>query len=130
MILPGLINYWVVVFLMMSGFYVVMSTGNLVKKMVGLTLFQTSVFIFYITMGKVAGGTAPILAAPGTSYSNPLPHVLILTAIVVGIATTAVGMALIIRIKEAYGTIEDDEIPAVIHKIGPPYARGPPCPKF
>ena len=112
MILPGLINYWVVVFLMMSGFYVVMSTGNLVKKMVGLTLFQTSVFIFYITMGKVEGGTAPILAAPGTSYSNPLPHVLILTAIVVGIATTAVGMALIIRIKEAYGTIEDDEIQA------------------
>jgi multicomponent Na+:H+ antiporter subunit C len=107
---PGLINYWVVVFLMMTGFYVVMSTSNLVKKMVGLTLFQTSVFILYITMGKISGGTAPILAAPGTSYSNPLPHVLILTAIVVGIATTAVGMALIIRIKEAYGTIEDDEI--------------------
>ncbi|MBT5058772.1 MAG: cation:proton antiporter subunit C [Gemmatimonadetes bacterium] len=107
---PGLINYWVVVFLMMTGFYVVMSTSNLVKKMVGLTLFQTSVFILYITMGKVSGGTAPILTAPGTAYSNPLPHVLILTAIVVGIATTAVGMALIIRIKEAYGTIEDDEI--------------------
>ena len=106
----GLINYWVVVFLMMTGFYVVMSTSNLVKKMVGLTLFQTSVFILYITMGKVSGGTAPILVAPGTAYSNPLPHVLILTAIVVGIATTAVGMALIIRIKEAYGTIEDDEI--------------------
>ena len=109
---PGLMNYWVVVFVMMVGFYVVMSTGNLVKKMIGLTLFQTSVFVFYITMGKVHGGTAPILAAPGTSYSNPLPHVLILTAIVVGIATTAVGMALIIRIREAYGTIEDDEIQA------------------
>lgn len=112
MMSPGLINYWVVIFIMMVGFYVVMSTGNLVKKMVGLTLFQTSVFIFYITMGKISGGTAPILAAPGTTYSNPLPHVLILTAIVVGIATTAVGMALIIRIREAYGTIEDDEIQA------------------
>ena len=61
-------------------------------------------------MGKVAGGTAPILAEGVTSYSNPLPHVLILTAIVVGIATTAVGLSLVVRIKEAFGTIEEDEI--------------------
>jgi multicomponent Na+:H+ antiporter subunit C len=106
----GLINYWVVIFLMMSGFYIVMSSRNLIKKMVGLSLFQTSVFILYITMGKVSGGTAPILAAPGTTYSNPLPHVLILTAIVVGVATTALGMALIVRIQESYGTIEEDDI--------------------
>lgn len=106
----GLLNYWVVVFLMMVGFYIVMSSQNLVKKMVGLSLFQTSVFILYITMGKISGGTAPILAAPGTVYSNPLPHVLILTAIVVGVATTALGMSLVIRIKDAYGTIEEDEI--------------------
>jgi multicomponent Na+:H+ antiporter subunit C len=109
----GLLNYWVVVFLMMAGFYIVMSSGNLVKKMVGLSLFQTSVFILYITMGKISGATAPILAAPGTTYSNPLPHVLILTAIVVGVATTALGMSIIIRIKEAYGTIEEDEIQAM-----------------
>ncbi len=106
----GLLNYWVVVLLMMVGFYIVMASRNLIKKMVGLSLFQTSVFILYITMGKISGGTAPILAGPGTTYSNPLPHVLILTAIVVGVATTALGMAIIVRIKEAYGTIEEDEI--------------------
>lgn len=106
----GLLNYWVVVFLMMVGFYIVMASNNLIKKIVGLSLFQTSVFILYITMGKVSGGTAPILAAPGAVYSNPLPHVLILTAIVVGVATTALGMSLVIRIREAYGSIEEDEI--------------------
>ena len=108
----GLINYWVVIFLMMTGFYIVMSSRNLIKKMVGLGLFQTSVFILYITMGKIEGGTAPILTEAGAVYSNPLPHVLILTAIVVGVATTALGLALIVRIQEAYGTVEEDEIHA------------------
>ena len=106
----GLYNYWVVVVLMMIGFYIVIAHGNLIKKIVGLSIFQTSVFIFYISMAKVDGGTAPILAEGITQYSNPLPHVLILTAIVVGIATTALGLALAVRIKEAYGTIEEDEI--------------------
>ncbi|MCG8669251.1 MAG: cation:proton antiporter subunit C [Pseudomonadales bacterium] len=106
----GLYNYWVVIFLMMTGFYVVIASTNLVKKIIGLNIFQTSVFILYITMGKVADGTAPILEEGITSYSNPLPHVLILTAIVVGVATTAVGLALVVRIKEAYDTIEEDEI--------------------
>lgn len=106
----GLYNYWVVIFLMMAGFYTVIARGNLIKKIVGLNIFQTSVFILYISMGKVAGGTAPIITADAKLYSNPLPHVLILTAIVVGVATTALGLALIIRIKEAYGTVEEDEI--------------------
>ena len=110
MIEPGLYNYWVVVFLMMVGFFIVMSRGNLVKKIVGLNIFQTSVFLLYITVGKVAGGTAPILDERFETYSNPLPHVLILTAIVVGVATTALGLALVVRIKEAFGTIEEDEI--------------------
>lgn len=102
-------NYWVVVFLMMTGFYIVISANNLVKKVVGLNIFQTSVFMLYISMGKVSGGTAPIVADGVTQYSNPLPHVLILTAIVVGVATTAVGLSLIIRIKRAYGTVEENE---------------------
>ncbi|NRA22965.1 MAG: cation:proton antiporter subunit C [Oleispira sp.] len=102
-------NYWIVVFLMMTGFYIVISANNLVKKIVGLNVFQTSVFILYISMGKVSGGTAPIVAEGITQYSNPLPHVLILTAIVVGVATTAVGLALIVRIKRAYGTVEENE---------------------
>lgn len=117
-------NYWIVVVLMMIGFYILISRGNLIKKLVGLNVFQTSVFMLYISMGKIIGGTAPILlsgshgasAEHGASnghavlYSNPLPHVLILTAIVVGIATTSVGLALAVRIKEAYGTVEEDEI--------------------
>lgn len=105
-----LYNYWIAVVLMMTGFYVVISSGNLVKKLVGLNVFQTSVFILYISMGKITGGTAPIIAEGITQYSNPLPHVLILTAIVVGIATTSLALSLVIRINEAYGTIEEDEI--------------------
>lgn len=108
--LPGLYNDWVAVFLMMAGFYVVISQGNLVKKLVGLNLFQTSVFILYISLGKVAGGSAPIFSETVKVYSNPLPHVLILTAIVVGVATTAVGLALVVRIQEAYHSVEEDEI--------------------
>ncbi|HEX9789314.1 MAG TPA: cation:proton antiporter subunit C [Kiloniellales bacterium] len=108
--LPGLYNYWIVIVLMMTGFYVVISRGNLIKKVVGLNIFQTSVFILYISMGKIIGGTAPIVTPGVTIYSNPLPHVLILTAIVVGVATTALGLALIVRIKEAFGTVEESEI--------------------
>ncbi len=107
---PGLYNYWIVIVLMMTGFYVVIARGNLVKKLVGLNIFQTSMFVLYISMGKVAGGTPPILADGFTTYSNPLPHVLILTAIVVGVATLALGLALVIRIHDAYGTVEEDEI--------------------
>ena len=115
-------NYWVVIFLMMVGFYILISRGNLIKKIVGLNVFQTSVFMLYISMSKITGGTPPILvgdahgdghggrAVEHVVYSNPLPHVLILTAIVVGIATTSVGLALAVRIKEAYGTLEEDEI--------------------
>ncbi len=106
----GLFNYWIVIFLMMTGFYIVISRGNLAKKIIGLNIFQTSVFLLYITMGKLRGGTAPILDERFESYSNPLPSVLILTAIVVGVATTAVALALTVRIHEAYGTIEEDEI--------------------
>ena len=110
--LPGLYNDWVAIFLMMAGFYVVISQGNLVKKLIGLAIFQTSVFILYISLGKVAGGHAPIYDPAITVYSNPLPHVLILTAIVVGVATTAVGLALVVRIHEAYGSVEEDDIQA------------------
>ncbi len=137
-------NYWAIIALMMIGLYIAFQSNNLVKRLVGLSIFQTSIFLFYITLGKVAGGTAPILygrdypksyddshgdAGHGASaaehggadygaaleplkevYSNPLPHVLILTAIVVGVATLAVGLAIVVRIREAYGVIESDEI--------------------
>jgi multicomponent Na+:H+ antiporter subunit C len=95
---------------MMLGFYTVISRGNLIKKIAGLNIFQTSVFLLYISIGNVRGGTAPILAEGFTTYSNPLPHVLILTAIVVGVATTAMGLALVVRIRDAYGSIEEDDL--------------------
>ena len=117
----GLYNYWVFIFLMMVGFYILISRRNLVKKILGLNIFQTSVFIFYISMGKITGGTAPILmeGRADVVYSNPLPHVLILTAIVVGVSTTAVALSLVIRIKEAYGTIEGDEVTAMDNRMPP-----------
>ena len=151
----GLWHYWVVIILMMIGLYTLFAATNLIKKLVGLSIFQTSIILFYISLSRIDGGTAPILygkdakghggghdeaagahggaseAAHGASdaahgaadaahgaashglehvYSNPLPHVLMLTAIVVGVATLAVGLAIVVRIREAYGTIESDEI--------------------
>ena len=103
-------NYYVIIFLMISGLFIVVSRGNMVKKLVGLALFQTSVYILYISPGKILNGTAPILADEYSIYSSPLPHVLILTAIVVGIATLALGLSLVIRINEEFGTIEEDNL--------------------
>ncbi len=122
----GHINYWLFIVLMMTGLYIVVVRGNLVKKIVGLNIFQTSVFMFYISIGKVTGGTAPIYPVnaqgemqvdPSIVYSNPLPHVLILTAIVVGISTTSLALGLIIRIREVYDTIEEDDILIIERKL-------------
>ena len=109
----GHINYWLIVAVMMVGLYTLMSRSNLIKKLAGLAIFQTAVILFYVSLGKVAGGTVPIVDDKYTLYSNPLPQVLMLTAIVVGVATSAVALALIIRIHEAYGTIEEDEIKTI-----------------
>lgn len=103
-------NYWMSIILMMIGFYGVITKGNLMKKMMGLSIFQVSVLLFYISIGYVKGGAVPIISEGVKTYVNPLPHVLMLTAIVVGVAVTAVGFAIIVRIKEEYGTIEEDEI--------------------
>ncbi|MEG9861328.1 MAG: cation:proton antiporter subunit C [Parvularculales bacterium] len=117
-------NYWMIIVLMMVGIYVIAAHGNLIKKIVGLTLFQTSMFLLYISVGKVSGGTVPILTDNGGEiYSNPLPHVLILTAIVVGISITALGLALVVRIREEYGTIEEDEILVIEHAMDAEEAR-------
>ena len=106
-------NYWASILLLAAGLYTILSRGNLIKKLVGLNLFQVSVFMLYISMGKITGGTAPILTGKPEIFSNPLPHVLILTAIVVSVATTAIGLALAVRIKYTYGTIEEDELLAM-----------------
>lgn len=110
--LLGLYHYWVFAVLLMVGFYAVVAKVNLIKKLIGLSLFQSAVFLLYITMSKVSGGTAPILQRGVTEaiFSNPLPQVLILTAIVVGISTTALGLGIVVRIREEYGSIEEDEI--------------------
>jgi multicomponent Na+:H+ antiporter subunit C len=118
----GHMNYWLFIVLMMTGLYVVVAKGNLVKKIVGLNVFQVSVFMLYISIGKVTGGTAPIFPTdmnidPAVVYSNPLPHVLILTAIVVGVATTSLGLALIVRIREEYDSIEEDAILEIEQEI-------------
>jgi len=106
----GLWHYWIVIVLMMLGLYAVIARGHLVKKIMGLNIFQGSVIMFYVAMGKVEGGTAPIFSDTPATFSNPVPHVLMLTAIVVGIATTALALSLTVRIQEAYGTCEEDEI--------------------
>ena len=103
-------NYWAAIVLAMIGLYAVIAPSNLIKKLIGLGMFQSAIFLLYITVGKVEGGTAPILDSAYTVYSNPLPHVLILTAIVVAVSTLAVGLALTVAIKRAYGTVEEDEI--------------------
>ena len=103
-------NYWAAIVLAMIGLYAIIAPSNLIKKLIGLGIFQSAIFLIYITVGKVEGGTAPIIDAAYGVYSNPLPHVLILTAIVVAVSTLAVGLALTVAIKRAYGTVEEDEI--------------------
>jgi len=107
---PSDFLYWLIFALMMIGLYVVISHGNLLKKLIGLSIFQGSVFMLYVSFGKVADGSPPIIKEGVDTYSHPLPHVLILTAIVVGVATTALGLALVVRIFEAYGSLEEDQI--------------------
>ncbi|MBS1211239.1 MAG: Na+/H+ antiporter subunit [Proteobacteria bacterium] len=114
----------ITVFLMVAGLYIIIARGNLIKKLIGLSLFQTSVYLLYITPGKLIGGTAPIISPQYSVYSNPLPHVLILTAIVVGVATLALGLALAVRIREAYGSIEEDEILDRDHSVEADEAKG------
>lgn len=109
-ILAGHYSYWITILLMVTGMYILIARGNLLKKLIGLAVLQTSVYLLYIGPAKLIGGTAPIVADGYAVYSNPLPHVLILTAIVVGVATLALGLAIVVRIREAYGSIEEDEI--------------------
>jgi len=118
--IAGHYSYVVTVLLMVAGLYIVIARGNLIKKLIGLSIFQTSVYLLYIAPGKLIGGTAPIVAPGYQVYSNPLPHVLILTAIVVGVATLALGLAIVVRIREAYGSIEEDEILAADRDGGAP----------
>ena len=103
-------TYLITIFLMVGGLFIVVARGNLIKKLVGLGIFQTSVYLLYLAPSKLIGGTAPILSPDFSIYSNPLPHVLILTAIVVGVATLALGLALVVRIRETYQSIEEDDI--------------------
>ncbi len=112
----SLYNYWIVIFLMVAGLYIVVAKSNMIKTLLGLAVFQTSVYLLYLSPGKILGGTPPILAKDFEVYSNPLPHVLILTAIVVGVATLALGLALVVRVNEAYGTIEEDEIMDAVNR--------------
>ncbi len=111
--LLGHYNYWAVVVLFLIGLYAMIVKKNLIKKFMGLNIMDTSIFLFYISMGDVEGGVSPIIAHGGGSdviYVNPLPSVLILTAIVVAISTTALALSLIIKIYEEYGTLDSDRL--------------------
>ncbi|MBX3474169.1 MAG: cation:proton antiporter subunit C [Planctomycetes bacterium] len=113
-------NYWICIALMMVGLYGVIAKTNLVKKAISLGLFQTGILVFYITIAKIEGGTGPVTVSPLAGepiYSNPLPHALMLTAIVVGVSTLAVAMALIINIREKYGTIDEHDIHRMEHEM-------------
>ncbi len=108
-------NYWVAVLIMMIGLYPVIAKPNLVKKVIGLSVFQTGIFLFFITIGKVDTGTASVWYQPvgqtdHTKYTNSIPTALILTGIVVSVATMAAALAIVINIRRAYGTIEQDEV--------------------
>lgn len=109
----GLLNYWIYILLMMIGLYAVIAKPNLIRKVIGLGIFQTAIFLFFISVGKLGNGTAPVRNPAFENYSNPLPHALILTAIVVSVSTMAVALAVIINIKRSYRTIEADEIDRV-----------------
>ena len=106
----GRVNHWVTIFLIVSGLYIIITNSNMIKKLIGLSIFQTSVYLLYVSPGKIIGGTAPIISPQFEVYSNPLPHVLILTAIVVGVATLSLGLALVVRIKEEFGSIDEEAI--------------------
>ena len=123
----GHLNYWIYIFLMMVGLYAVLTKSNLIKRVIGLGIFQTAIFLFFISVGKIDHGTAPVRLAEThaeeteakekpahppapRNYSNPLTHALILTAIVVSVSTMAVALAIIVNIKRSYRTIEADEI--------------------
>ena len=123
-------NYWIYVTLMMIGFYAMIAKKNLIKKVIGANIFQTAIFLFYVSLADVTGGTAPILVgghgaehAADVIYTNPVPHCLILTAIVVSVSTTAVALALIIRIYQEYGSIEEDVILAARRELKPEFSE-------
>ena len=118
----GKYNYWMYIILIMIGFYGMMAKNNLMKKLIGMNIFQWSIILFYISIGSKRGATVPVVepslhgAIRAVDYMNPLPHVLMLTAIVVGVATTGIALTLLILVYRKYGTLEEDEIIEAIKK--------------
>lgn len=115
-IIGGHYTYILVFLLLAIGFYMMAANNNLIKKIIGLNLFQTAIFLFFISLAYVGQGNIPVVqhGQEEILYANPLPHVIVLTAIVVGVAVTAVALALSIRIYEEYGTLNEKEIEEVI----------------
>jgi multicomponent Na+:H+ antiporter subunit C len=119
-------NFWIYITLMMIGLYAMIAKNNLVKKIVGMNIFQTAIILFYVSIGMKKGATIPILehghnghghnVVHAIDYVNPLPHVLMLTAIVVGVATLGVALALAVRVYDRYNTLEEDEILAQVRE--------------
>jgi multicomponent Na+:H+ antiporter subunit C len=119
----GKFNYWIYILLIIVGLYGMMAKNNLMKKLIGMNIFQWAIILFYISIGAKRGGTIPIIATTSPTdviraadYINPLPHVLMLTAIVVGVATTGIALTLLIIIYQRYGTLEEDRIIRALRK--------------
>ncbi|MCP4692155.1 MAG: cation:proton antiporter subunit C [Desulfobacterales bacterium] len=117
------LNYWAYITLMMIGLYAMIVKNNLVKKIIGMSILQTAIILFFISTGAKRNATIPIIehahgaeshAIDAVNYINPLPHVLMLTAIVVAVATLGVALALIVKLHQRYGTLEEDEILALL----------------
>ena len=108
--LLGNFNYWICVILLLIGLYAMIAKENLIKKIMGLNIFATSVFLFLISLADKEGAVSPIIVPGVDVYVNPLPHVLVLTGIVVAVALTGVALALTIKIYERYGTLDAEKL--------------------
>jgi multicomponent Na+:H+ antiporter subunit C len=126
-VIIGNYNHWIFVILLVVGLYSMMTKNNLMKKLIGMNIFQWAIILFFISIGAKRGATIPIIAGAhghdteaivvrAAEYVNPLPHALMLTAIVVGIATTGIALALLIAMYQRYNTIEEDEIIKALKK--------------
>ena len=112
-------NYWAALILLLIGLYAMIGKNNLLKKVIGMSIFQSAIILFYVSIGEKRGATIPIMehghghveqVIDVAAYANPLPHVLMLTAIVVGVSTLGVALAVIQKIYRVHGTIEEDEV--------------------
>ncbi len=102
--------YGMAIIIFLVGFWIMLTHSNLIKKIIGMNIMETAIFLFFVAIGYVQGGAAPILDQQGVSYVNPLPSALILTGIVVSVSVTAFALSLVVKLYQYYGTVDANEI--------------------